>query len=157
MKSVDLEREFPKLQPHVLEIALELQNLILRIFPAAEVTFDGENVGFGLGSGYKGLVFVISPFRTHVNLGVVSGAILEALVGLLQGTGKVHRHVKLKQIEQVQDPELEELMLRALQAAQKRILKKGLTTRGNRTLRLRSQVCIHSSRMAVLYRRVEVK
>jgi hypothetical protein len=48
-----------------------------------------------LGSGYKGLVFVISPFKTHVNLGIVHGATLADPAGLLEGTGKVHRHVKL--------------------------------------------------------------
>lgn len=123
MNSVNLEREFPELQPNILEIAAELQSLILRIFPAAEITSDKENVGFGFGSGYKDLVFVISPFREHVNLGIVNGATLEDHAGLMQGSGKVHRHVKLHLVEQVQDPDLVELMLRALQVAQKRIQK----------------------------------
>ena len=120
MNSVDLEQEFSELQPKVLEIAVELQSLILRIFPVAEVTSDAENIGFGFGSGYKDLVFVISSQREHVNLGIVNGATLEDPNGLMQGKGKVHRPVKLHRVEQVQNPDLEDLLLSALQVAQKR-------------------------------------
>ena len=119
MNSIDLKREFPELQPKILGIAEELRRLILRLFPAAIITGDEENIGFGFGSGYKDLVFVISPFKGHVNLGIVNGAALEDPAGLMQGTGKGHRHVKLQQVGQVQDPRLEQLMLRALQIAQK--------------------------------------
>ncbi|MFL7892196.1 MAG: hypothetical protein ACK2UM_08845 [Anaerolineales bacterium] len=48
--------EFPNLQPDILEIAAELQNLILHIFPQAEISSDRENFGFGFGSGYKDMV-----------------------------------------------------------------------------------------------------
>ena len=118
-----MKEVFPSIQPKVLEIASELRKLILRIFPAAVVTFDEENMGFGFGSGYKDLVFVISPHREHVNLGIVNGASLHDPRGLMQGTGKLHRHVKLQRVELLQDPHLEELMRVALQAAQKRIQK----------------------------------
>jgi hypothetical protein len=115
--TLDFEEMFPNIQPEVLEIAAELRNLILRMFPAAVVTVDIDNVGFGFGSGYKDLVFVISPYREHVNLGIVNGAVLQDSYALMQGTVKVHRHVKLKRVEQFQDPHLEELMLAALQTA----------------------------------------
>ena len=119
MVPVDLEQEFPELQPKVLEIAAELQRMILSIFPTADVTSDGENIGYGFGSGYKNLVFVISPQSEHVNFGIVKGAALVDPKGLMEGRGKVHRHVKLRRIEQVHDPELEQLMHNALQTAQK--------------------------------------
>ena len=64
-------------------------------------------------------MFVISPQREHVNLGIVKGAALDDPNNLMEGKGKVHRHVKLHRVEQVHDPELEQLMHRALQAAQK--------------------------------------
>lgn len=123
MNSADLARDFPELHPDILEIALELQNLILRMFPAAKITSDGENVGFGLGSGHKDLVFVISPFKQHVNLGIVNGATLADPAGLMQGTGRAHRHVKLQRVEQLRDPKLEDLMLSALKVAYKRVQK----------------------------------
>jgi hypothetical protein len=125
MNSVDIEREFPELQPEVMEIVVELQNLILHKYPVTEVTSDGENIGFGFGSGYKDLVYVISPQRAHVKIGIVNGAPLEDPNRLMQGKGKVHRHMKLHHDEEVQNPDLEDLMLRALNVAQERHQKGG--------------------------------
>ena len=113
--------EFSDLEPNILEIAVELQNLILGIFPNAITTSDSDNIGFGFGSVYKDLVFIISPYKEHVNLGIVKGADLEDPHNLMAGKGKVHMPVKLQRIEQVRSPELKELLLRALQAAQNRI------------------------------------
>ena len=93
------------------------------MFPDADLTSDEANVGFGYGSGYKVLVFVISPQREHVNLGIAHGATLDDPNGLMEGKGKVHRHVKLHRVEQVHDPELEQLMHNALQSAQSRSQK----------------------------------
>ena len=121
LNSIDLEKKFPDLPPKILDIANELQNLILDIFPTANLTSDEENIGFGFGSGYKDLVFVISPKRGHVNLGIPYGATLEDPNGLMEGKGKTHRHVKLHQVEQVKDPDLELFMRMALRAAQERV------------------------------------
>ena len=57
----------------------------------------------------------------YVNLGIVKGASLDDPNGIMVGTGKVHRHVKVRRIEQTHDPDLEQLMQSALQAAQKRV------------------------------------
>lgn len=120
MNTIDFEKSFPNLPPEILAIASALQNLILRLFPAAFVTSDQDNAGYGFGSGYKGLVFTITPYRKHVNLGIAQGASLDDPHGLLEGTGKVHRHVKLDKIEQVTDTALEELMRRAIKIAYKK-------------------------------------
>ena len=110
--------KFSDLEPNILEIAAELQALVLRIFPGAIVTYDKDNIGYGFGSGYKDLVFVFSPFKENVNLGIVNGAAVDDPNSLMEGKGKVHRHAKLHHVEQVQSPDLMDLMLRALQAAQ---------------------------------------
>jgi hypothetical protein len=89
----------------------------MQIFPDAVISEDKDNIGFGYGSGYKDLVFVISPFTAHVNLGIVNGASLDDPDNLMEGKGKVHRHVKLRNVEQVKSPYLRDLMLQALQAA----------------------------------------
>jgi hypothetical protein len=109
--------DFSIFKPEIGQIANELQSLIMQLFPAAVNSDDGDNVGFGFGSGYKDLVFVISPYKKHVNLGIVNGASLDDPDNLMEGKGKVHRHVNLQHVEQVRSPELRELMLRALQAA----------------------------------------
>lgn len=123
LNSIDLQEKFPEFQPSIIEFAMELQNLILEIFPTVVLTCDEENIGFGFGSDYKDLVFVMSPKREHVNLGIPYGATLADPKGLMQGEGKIHRHVKLHQVEQVQDADLEQLMQMALRTAQERVKK----------------------------------
>ena len=113
MNKIDFEQSHPDLQPQILAIAAGLQKLVLNIFPTAEITLDDENVGYGFVSGYKDLVFVITPYSKHVNLGIVNGAALVDPNGLMQGKGKVHRHVKLHKIGAVRDPDLENLMVKA--------------------------------------------
>lgn len=88
--------------------------LINELYPDAVVTVDGGDVGFGSGSGYKGLVFVVSPHGRHVTLGLANGASLPDPAGLMEGKGRVHRHVKLHEPADVERPELRELMIRAL-------------------------------------------
>ena len=120
MKLIDFPKKFPASNPGIQELAAELHRLISTIFPNAVVSQDEDNVGYGYGSGYKDLVFVISPYKQHVNLGIASGASLDDPHHLMTGEGKVHRHVKLHDIEQVQSQELMDLMERAFQAAKKK-------------------------------------
>lgn len=120
MNLIDFEKKFPASNPDILLLAVELQGLINTIFPTAEISEDKDNIGYGFGSGYKDLVFVISPFKEHVNLGIANGASLDDPHNLMSGKGKVHRHVKVKQSEQVNSPELRDLMQQALRIAQQR-------------------------------------
>mgnify|MGYP001813761006 CR=1 FL=1 len=120
MNLIDFEKKFPASNPDILLLAVELQGLINTIFPTAVISEDKDNIGYGFGSGYKNLVFVISPFKEHVNLGIANGASLDDPHNLMSGKGKVHRHVKVKQSEQVNSPELRDLMQQALRIAQQR-------------------------------------
>jgi hypothetical protein len=92
----------------------------LEAFPDAVMSTDEQNLGFGFGKGYKLLVFVISPQRDHVNLGIAGGAGLADPKGLMEGKGKVHRHVKVRSVGQIAQPDLKELVVNALQAARVR-------------------------------------
>ena len=115
---MELSKIFPNRSSEVLDIASELRELIMNIFPSALITTDKDNMGFGFGKGYKYLVFVISPYKEHVNLGIANGASLNDPSGLMTGSGKVHRHVKITNFEQLQDPQLKELMLAALRSSE---------------------------------------
>ncbi|WP_117215499.1 DUF1801 domain-containing protein [Allorhizocola rhizosphaerae] len=89
---------------------------ILARFPDAVVTQDKETMGFGTAPGYKGLVFTVIPARAHVTLGIAHGASLPDPAGLMEGDGKVHRHVKIRAAEDLRRPELLDLMDAALRA-----------------------------------------
>ncbi|MCU7731161.1 DUF1801 domain-containing protein [Actinoplanes sp. KI2] len=99
---------------HIAELTEQLCELILQLYPEATVTVDGGDIGFGAGTGYRGLVFVVSPHSRHVTLGLAHGAELPDPAGLLDGSGRVHRHVKLRSANDLQRTELHELMAAAL-------------------------------------------
>ena len=77
-------------------------------------------MGFGFGKGYKDMAFVISPQKSHVNLGIARGAELPDSFGLLRGSGKVHRHVRITSLEDLANPDLRRLMESALKAVRTR-------------------------------------
>ena len=106
----------------ISKIAAALRDRILVIFPDAVETMDKNNLGFGFGRGYKDLVFVIMPYRSHVNLGIARGAELELSdeLDLLEGSGKLHRHVKIRSVQELENVDFIQLMRIALQAARDR-------------------------------------
>lgn len=111
----DVDRLLSEHEPAVAALARNLYELILAIYPDATVSVDGRDIGFGSGTGYKGLVFVVTPYASHVNLGVFGGASLPDPAGLMEGSGKLHRHVKVRHDADVRRPELRELMVSAVQ------------------------------------------
>lgn len=56
----------------------------------------------------------MSPYSKHVNLGIWGGADLPDPAGLLEGSGKAHRHVKVRRPDELERPELRALMVEAL-------------------------------------------
>lgn len=103
-------------EPEIAAAARALIGQIQAVYPDAVVSVDGGDIGFGSGSGYKGLRFVVSPHKAHVTLGIAQGVGLPDPAGLLEGSGKVHRHVKVRTPEEAARPELVDL-LRARMAA----------------------------------------
>jgi hypothetical protein len=102
--------------PDVQEAARRLLAIARELVPDAVESADGEDYGVGFGPGYKGLVFVITPLKDAVRLGIAGGAALDDPAGLMQGRGKVHRHVRLTGPDQADDPALRDLMTRAAAA-----------------------------------------
>lgn len=88
--------------------------LIEELLPDAVVSVDGTDIGYGVGPGYKGLVFTVTPTKKHVTLGISHAATLPDPAGLLEGAGRVHRHVKLRTKADLTRPELRQLMLKAI-------------------------------------------
>jgi hypothetical protein len=106
----------------VTEVALAARKRILAALPKAEERVDtsARVIGYGLGPGYRGLVFTIIPSRAGVKLGFVRGAELPDPRGLLQGRGRVHRHVPLKTPADLRQPGLGDLFAAALAAWRER-------------------------------------
>ncbi len=90
---------FRAASPEVQAVAVAARGLILSLHPeVVEVARPGDRaVSFGHGprkmtDGYAYLM----PQRAWVNLGFYHGATLPDPHGLLEGTGKALRHVKLR-------------------------------------------------------------
>lgn len=63
----------------------------------------------------------VNAFRTHVNVGFFHGAALDDPVGLLEGTGKRMRHVKLRCGQHVNAAALRELVAAAYRDIRSRL------------------------------------
>jgi hypothetical protein len=110
----EIETLLSSRDPQIAALARDLCKRILALYPDAVVSMDGGDIGFGSGKGYKGLVFVVSPHSKHVNLGLAGGATLPDPAGLLEGSGKLHRHVKVRTPDDLKRPALRALMSAAL-------------------------------------------
>jgi hypothetical protein len=77
------------------------------------------------GPGYKGLVCTLLLSKTGVKIGIARGSELPDPKPLMQGSGKVHRHVQLQTIADLKQPGLKPLLKAALSAWKKRNEVKG--------------------------------
>src|SRR3990172_2135420 len=82
--------------PDGRKLALQARAVLRRALPGPVETADREYIGLGIGPGYKGLVFVITPQRGYVSIGIYDGAALSDPDHLLEGRGKRHCHVKIR-------------------------------------------------------------
>jgi hypothetical protein len=99
------------LAPDVRHLAARTREVVKAELPADVLeTVDGNDIGFGWGTGYTGLVCVISVYSRWVNLGVVDGSSLPDPHGLLQGSGKRHRYIRLTGPSDLDRPGLRELL-----------------------------------------------
>ena len=85
------------------------------------VDSSARMVGYRYGSGYKGMVCTLILSKSGVKLGLVGGAALADPHGLLAGSGKVHRHVQLRTVRDLQQAGLKQLVLGASAACHKRL------------------------------------
>ena len=104
-------------QLKIQQIVTGLMSLIQLTLPDPVVTVEGGDIGLGFGKGYKGLVFVITPFLAYVRLGIAKGAALRDPTELLEGQGKVHRHIKIREPAELENPALTALLGAAVEIA----------------------------------------
>jgi hypothetical protein len=104
--------------PPVREIAVKARETILSVFPSAsEKVYPGWKViQYGAGTSMKEVFAVLSPQKERVNLGLANGADLPDPEGLLEGSGKGIRHIKLSSPEAASAPAVKELVAGALRA-----------------------------------------
>lgn len=117
MKTVDTYGTFEDIlttsTPAAQDIAHRLRALIIDVYPnVVEVPWPTQRVaGYGVGPKKSTEHFCyISASKNHVNLGFNYGAEVPDPEGLLEGTGTMFRHTKIKQLAEVERPALRHLL-----------------------------------------------
>ena len=113
----DLEKFLTNYVPDVQTLALTARELILKIMPDTIELIDpsANLIAYGLDRGYKGLVCGITLFQVHINIMLAQGASLPDPQGLLKGTGKLARHIKVTKLTDLDDPGVRVLLQDAYQ------------------------------------------
>ncbi len=108
------------------ETAVRLREIILSIhLEAVEVVRLGDRAatyGLGFKKMSEGYVYIL-PYTKWVNLGFYKGVDLPDPDGLLEGTGKKLRHVKIRANADAENPKIHTLIKAAL-AERKQALDK---------------------------------
>ena len=105
-------------RPEVVAAAHAIQGVIVEEAPDVVVHFDrGDGLlAFGRSSAMRDLLFALIPHAGWLNLQLADGASLPDPAGIVEGTGKRIRHVKLRSAEAAARPAVRELVREQLRA-----------------------------------------
>ncbi len=113
---MESNEEFEAIQSfsdEIKEIARQTRKLIYKVLPEVieVVWIRQKNTGFGTGPKKKTEHFCwVMPATNQVNLGFNYGAELPDPRNLLEGTGKLFRHYKVKSVNELSNPDLIKLL-----------------------------------------------
>jgi hypothetical protein len=117
MRTIDdfgtFEDAVAKAEPEARALAHQLRALVIKVMPeVVEVPWPKMRMAsYGVGPKKKTEHFCyISAQKNDVNLGFYCGAELPDPDGLLQGTGKLLRHVKIREPRELRNPALRKLL-----------------------------------------------
>src|SRR4051812_29360548 len=102
----DVERLLAEHPAALQAIERALRATIRGEFPDAveQVDFGNKLIAFGRSMKIRGLLFAIIAHQTWVNLQLADGAVLPDPKGVIEGTGKRIRHVKIRSVEAASSP-----------------------------------------------------
>ena len=123
MATMTFDQLLVRYPDEVRALAASARKFIRGFVPRADETVDESAgvVGFGRGSGYKGMLCTLILSKSGVKLGLAHGTSLPDPDGLLEGSGKVHRYVQLRAASDLRKPGLARLLKAARAAWQERV------------------------------------
>lgn len=105
--------------PHVANLALALREVVLEEAPEAiESLVNGYAVSIGFsftGKPLKDGFCHVVTYSTHVNLGFNRGALLPDPDGILEGSGKSIRHIRIRNHDDLDRPVLRRFLQLAIE------------------------------------------
>jgi hypothetical protein len=98
--------------PEVQQLAQRTRELVKAIVPdVQERVYEAyKTIGYGSGTKMDAMFCYIAPLKDRINLGFYRGVVLPDADGLLEGTGKLLRHVKVRSMAEVEKPALRQLI-----------------------------------------------
>ena len=98
--------------PEVQAAARALEALVRSELPDAAIRFDpGDRLlAIGRSMRMRDLLFALVPHAGWVNLQLADGALLPNPDGLIEGTGKRIRHVKVRSLSASAEPRIREVV-----------------------------------------------
>lgn len=98
--------------PEVQASARALEAIIRDELPDVVVQYDPGNglLAFGRSMKMRDLLFALIPHAGWVNLQLADGALLTNVDGLIEGTGKRIRHVKVRSAHAAADARLRQIV-----------------------------------------------
>lgn len=102
MKFATWDENLASHSPVVQAAARSLEGVIREALPRVVVEYDPGNglLAFGRSMKMRDLLFALIPHAAWVNLQLADGALLPNPAGLIEGTGKRIRHIKVRSREQ---------------------------------------------------------
>ena len=85
------------------EVCQNLREIISKTFPNLK-----EEMKWGVP--YYGNLYYFVALKTHVNLGFSIAKLSNDEIKLLEGTGKTMRHIKLKNVEDIDETKITQLL-----------------------------------------------
>jgi len=106
----------------VRSLALAARSFVFKMIPdiSEQVDAKARIIGYGYGPKYADMVCMLMPTKAGVNLGIAYAMELPDPAKLLEGTGKLHRHVKLKSKADLETAALKSLLKAAVARRERR-------------------------------------
>jgi hypothetical protein len=112
-KRVDLDKHLSPFTDDIRTLARDLRNMILKLDSDLDEVIKWNNLIYEK----NGLICAIVVHRDYINLEFAHGIELLDPDGMLEGTGKKMRHVKIRNSEEIKSEKLTNLIQEALDLA----------------------------------------
>ena len=112
----DLIRFLKRFDPPVRDLALATRDLVIKVLaPSNESILDvyALAMNFGFSERMKDQVVYVAVYTKHVNIGFYRGAQMDDPAGVLEGSGKQLRHIKITSEADLGTPILRDYLQRA--------------------------------------------
>jgi hypothetical protein len=116
------------------ELRVYLKQETKPAFELAGASGQSFNIGYGFTTKAWDCYCAIIVYRKHINISLPSGASLSDPEGMLHGTGTRIRHLKIRELKEVQTPAVRRMLAEARKNALEAVEGSGSDHHGVKTI-----------------------